>query len=142
MLVSTFGRKNQNIPAFTGYMNSIMPKSDTSRAYYYLSLPKSPSKSVVYTLLEKAANAANLKNMPFIQCVGDQPVYTIIVELKNENPEKFEKVLPILGSFHIQLAFMSAIYKRVKGSNIEDLLSESELVTSGSVDKALKGKHY
>ena len=28
-------------------------------------------------------------------------------------------ILPILGSFHIEMGFMSAIYKRLKKSNIE-----------------------
>ena len=80
--------------------------------------------------------------MPFVQVVGDQPVYAFIVELKNENPSIFKQILPVLGSFHIQLSFMSAIYKRIQGSNIEDLLSDAGLITSGSVHKALKGKHY
>ena len=39
------------------------------------------------------------KNMPFAVVVGDQPVYTLIVEIKNENPEKFDKVIPFLGPF-------------------------------------------
>ena len=132
----------QDIPSFTGFMNSIMPQDDKSNAYYFLSLPKSPSKAVVYTCLEKAAAAAKEKKMPFIQCIGDQPVYTFIVELKTENPEKFKHILPVLGSFHVQMSFMYAIYKRIQNSNIEDLLSEAGLITSGSVHKALKGKHY
>ena len=97
---------------------------------------------MVYTLLLRISDAAKKKNMPFVQVVGDQPVYAFIVELKNENPSIFKQILPVLGSFHIQLSFMSAIYKRIQGSNIEDLLSDAGLITSGSVHKALKGKHY
>ena len=37
---------------------------------------------------------------------------------------------------------MAAIHKRIQGSNIEDLLAEAGLITRGSVDKALKGRHY
>ena len=132
----------QDIPSFTGFMNSIMPFDEKSKAYYFLSLPESPTKAVVYTCLLKAAAASEAKNMPFIQVIGDQPVYAFIVELKNENPEKFKRILPVLGSFHIQMSFMSAIHKRIQGSNIEDLLSEAGLITGGSVHKALKGKNY
>ena len=134
--------EEQDIPSFTGFMNSIVPPDEKSKAYYFLSLPKAPSKAVVYTCLEKAAAAATEKNMPFIQVVGGQPVYTFIVELKCENPEKFKLILPVLGSFHIQMSFMSAIYKRIQNSNIEDLLTEAGLITNGSVNKALKGKNY
>ena len=76
--------------------------------------------------------------MAFVQAVGDQPSYAS--ELKNENLDKFKRILPVLGSFHIQLSFMSAIIKRINGSDIKDLLSDSDSITSDSVHKALKGK--
>ena len=80
--------------------------------------------------------------MPFIQFVGDQPVYAHVVEIKYENPEKFSYILPVLGSFHTQMCFMKTIYRRIKESNIEDLLVESGLIVQGSVEKALSGGHY
>ena len=131
-----------SLGAFTGFMSSIMPRDDKSKPYYFLSLPKPPSKAVVFTILEKAVLAAEEKNMPFIQVAGDQPVYTFIIELKNENREKFKLIIPVLGSFHTQMSFMYTIYKHIKGSNIEDLLAEAGLITIGSVHKALMGKDY
>ena len=92
--------------------------------------------------MEKAETAAVSKNMPFIQFVGDQTVYAHIVELKYENPDKFAHILPILGSFHIEMSFMSAIYKRLKESNAEDLLVEAGLIAQGSVVQDLRGSHY
>ena len=59
-----------DIGAFTGFMSSISPIESKSKPYYHVSLPKSPSKSVVYTLMKKAADAASNKRMPFIQFVG------------------------------------------------------------------------
>ena len=106
-----------------------------------MSLPEPPSKKVIFTLLEKAMAAAKRKNMKFIQCIGDQPVYALMVGLKAKNPEKFALILAVLGAFHTQMAFMHAIYKRLQGSTVEDLLSEAGL-TSGSVHKALQGKDY
>lgn len=113
-----------------------MPLDDKSKPCYFLSLLKAPSKAVNFTLLEKAVLAAEQKSMPsFIQVVGDQPVYAYIVELKNENPDKFKLVLPVLGSFHTQMSYMYTIYKHLRGSNIEDLLAEAGLITIGSVQK-------
>ena len=80
--------------------------------------------------------------MPFIQLVGDQPVYALIVEVKNENKNDFEALLPVLGGFHTQGAFMAAMYRRFKGSGIEDLAVAAGIVEAGSVDQALKGKHH
>ena len=80
--------------------------------------------------------------MPFVLLVGDQPVYALIVQLKYENQELFDRILPFLGPFHTQCSFMSAINKRFNGSGLSDLLVAAEVITEGSVDNALKGKHY
>ena len=80
--------------------------------------------------------------MPFIQLVGDQPVYALILEIKNENPEKFQKVLPVLGGFHIQTAFLSTIAKRFREFGLEEWVVAARIVEAGSVDQAIRGKHY
>ena len=120
----------QNIGAFTGFMVSVFPKEDQSKPYYFITLPKPSTKPVIYTLIENTETPAPAvsKNIFFIQFVGDEPVYAHIVELKYENSDKFAHILPILGSFYIKMSFMSAIYKRLKKSNIEDLLAEASLI--------------
>ena len=50
--------------------------------------------------------------------------------------------MPFLGPFHTQCVMMSAIYKRYKGSELGDVLVAGGVVAEGSVDQALKGKHY
>ena len=113
-----------------------------SKTFYHLTFPKHPDKSTVNQSMQKCKEIAEFKNMPFIQLVGDQPVFTLISEVKYENPIKYEKILPVLGSFHIQLAFMGTINKRFSGSGLSDLVVAAELIQCGSVDHALKGKHY
>ena len=132
----------QDIGAFTEFMASVFPKEDQLKPYYFTTLPKPPTKPVIYTLMEKVETATVSKNMPFIQFVGDQPVYTHIVELKYKNPDKFARILPILGSFHIEMSFISAIYKPLKESNIENLLVEAGLIAQGSVVQASRASHY
>ncbi len=39
--------------------------------------------------------AAKKKTMPSISLVGDQPLYALMVQLKNENTDKFEVILVI-----------------------------------------------
>ena len=132
-------QNEKDIGAFTGFMVSVFPKEDQAKPYYFTTLPKPPTKSVLYTVMEKAETTAASQNMPFIQFVGDQPVYAYIVELKYENPDKFAHILPMLGSFHIEMSFMSGIHKRLKESNIEDLLVEARLIAQVSVVQALRG---
>ena len=55
---------------------------------------------------------------------------------------KFELILPFLGTFHTKMSFMSAINKRFKGSGLAELLVAADVIAKGSVEQALKGKHY
>ena len=63
------------------------------------------------------------KNIPFVLLTSDQPVYTLTVRLRNENKEKFNKIIPILGSFHTQVAFITVIAKRFEGPGFSDIFS-------------------
>ena len=86
--------------------------------------------------------AVELKNMPFIVICGYLPVYYLIVELCSENEEKFSKIPPWLGQFHLEMSTMNVIYKRYRGSELDELLVIADAVAAGFVDQALKGKHY
>ena len=105
----------QKIGSFAGFQANIHEFVEKSTAYYFLTFPKPPHKSVVHEVMCRMVAAAEMKSMPFIQLVGDQPVYTLIVQLKNENAGKFDLILPFLGPFHAHLSFITAINKRFKG---------------------------
>ena len=80
--------------------------------------------------------------MPFIQLIGDQPVYALIVEMKNKNQGDFENILLVLGVFHTQGAFMATMYRWFKGSGLEDPAVAAGIVEAGFADQALTGKHH
>ena len=58
-----------------------------------------------------------------------------------ESPE-FDNVFVALGSFHIELAFFSALGKIVKESGATHFLGELEILKSGSLNGFIKGKSY
>ena len=70
-----------------------------------------------------------------IRMSEDQPVY----EVKYEIPEIFRHILPVLGGFHIQCAFMATMYRRFRGSGFEDWVRAAGIVEAGSVEQALRG---
>ena len=61
-----------------------------------------PNKTVVHEMMCRSVAAADKKDMAFIQLVGDQPVYALILEIKNEDPTTFRSIMPVLGGFHTQ----------------------------------------
>jgi hypothetical protein len=66
--------------------------------------------------------AAVKKHVPFILLYGDQPVCTLIVQLKAEHPDVLNLIDSFLGSFHAQCSFISAMNKIFHGSGLSDIL--------------------
>ena len=133
---------NQKVPGFAGFQALISAPVEKSKAYYFMTYPEPPKKPVLNDVMMKIKKAIQRKSMPFAVVVGDQPVYTLLVEIKNEHPQEYEKVIPFLGPFHTQSCMIYAIYKRYKGSGIADVLVAAGVIAEGSVDQALRGKHY
>ena len=82
------------------------------------------------------------KNMLFVLLTWDQPVYTLIVLIRNENDGRFNKINPILGPFHTQVAFITAISKRFERSGLSDIFVSANIIADKSVDEAMCGKHF
>jgi len=74
--------------------------------------------------------------------VEDLPVYVLVTLLKAENSVKYHNIVPFLSPLHTQCSMMTAIYKRYKGSELEDIFVVGEVIADSSVDQALKGKHF
>lgn len=64
------------------------------------------------------------------------------MQLKAENSKLIKNIIPILGAFHQQMSYIYAIYKRFKGSGMAETLVAAGVVVEGSVDQAVRGKHY
>ena len=92
--------------------------------------------------MSRLADVIKERRMPFPKLVGDQPVYALIVQLRNENRKAFEKILPILGPFHTQCSLITAINKRFSGSDLSEILVSADAISEKSVENALKGKYF
>lgn len=132
----------QTIPSYSGFHAGLNMEQRKSKAYFHTSYNQPPNKSVVNDVMDKLSTIIATKRMPFAFLVGDHPVYVLITLLKAENPNKYRDIVPFLGPFHTQCVMMSAIYKRYKGSELGDVLVAGGVISEGSVDRALKGKHY
>ena len=59
-----------------------------------------------------------------------------------KNKEKFNKIVSILGPFHTQVAFITAIAKRFEGSGLSDIFVSASIIADKSVDQAMRGKRF
>jgi len=129
------------MPGFSGFHANMAKPTEKSRAIYHMDYPDPPSKTILYDIMYKLTKSINDKNMPFGTIVGDHPVYVLRLALKCENAVHFNRIVPFMGPFHIQMLFIYAIYKRFKGSGISDVLVAAGVIVEGSVDQELCGKH-
>ena len=113
-----------------------------SKPYYWLTYPRPPHKSVVHEIMTHLLQVIDEKSLPFVLLTGDQPVYTLIVQVRNECVGMFDKIIPFLGPFHTQVAFITAISKRFQGSGLADIVVSASIIAEKSVDQAFRGKHY
>ena len=132
----------QSIGSFAGYQSLFQFPVTPSKPHYFRTLPKPPRKSVVNEVMMRLIGVIAEKNISFVQLVGDQPVYTLIVQLINENFDKFKNIILVLGPFHTQSPFITVINKRFSGSGITELIVSTDIIADKSVYQAFSGKHY
>ena len=135
----------QAVPGWSGFNavasnQKIPPKSVVG---YCPLIDASPTElSTVYTWLTKSLEMATQLNLDDTVVVLDQAIYAKALEVVWKQKEKFNSIVLRMGSFHITCVFLSVMGKRFKDGGLRDLLLESTLVGSGSLNGVLEGKHY
>ena len=59
-----------------------------------------------------------------------------------QSPGEFNDVIVHMGSFHLTCPFMGALGKKMRCSGLEEVLIESGICASGSIEQVLTGKRY
>ena len=57
-------------------------------------------------------------------------------------PMKFERHIIMIGTFHLSMGYYNMLGKKMAGSGISDVLLESGLISSGSLQGVLSGKNF
>ena len=69
----------QKIGAYSGFQANIYDSSPKGKAYYNMTHSQPSNKTVVHEMMCRSVAAADKKDMAFIQLVGNQPVYALIL---------------------------------------------------------------
>ena len=132
----------QKVPSYSGFQARMRQPVEKSTPLFHTSYPDNPNKSIINDCMDKLTKAVDEKKMPFAVIVGDYPVYKLMLDLKSENPSKYTKLIPFIDPFHCQMSFIYCMYKRFQGSGIDDVLVAAGVITEGSCEQALRGKHF
>ena len=95
---------------------------------FYASLTKPTDKQKAHFHIKRSCGIWRNAKMPFVQLIGDQPVYALIEEVEHGYPVLSEKILPVLGGFYTACTFLARIYRRFKGLGLEDIAISAGIV--------------
>ena len=80
-------------------------------------------------------------NMEYVHVIMDVSAGIKAYHLMWNYPERWKLIIIHLDDFHIFIAFFSVIGKFISGSDFEEIVYQSNLCTSRSLNAALSGKH-
>ena len=136
--------QNGNTPLYAGFMNWFIKDTlPLQRIAYMEPIPRSPTNNDV-------VRETMIQSLTVVEEMGQDHAlvtYDLAVALKAysiqalESPT-FDKLLIMLGNFHIESAFYGAVRTMINESGIEFILSEADILVGGSMVGFIKGKFY
>ena len=132
----------QHIPSWTGFFIKIrqdVPIRPSKVGYLDCLDAPATEMSTIYHMLERALRIKSQLKVKSIVCVYDQAIYAKAYQIKCKEPEKFNSVFLMMGTFHIIMTLLAVIAARFKDAGLKDLVIQSVLVAEGSVDTMFSG---
>ena len=106
-------------------------------------IPRSPTNNdVVKEPMVRTLKIANETGQDYAVVTYDLQVALKAYSIQAIETPLFDKLLIMLGNFHIELAFYGAIGTLIKESGIEFILTEADILAEGSMMGFIKGKFY
>lgn len=139
-----------SIPDWTGFntifnLHEVPPSSRIG----YLPVINSPSteRSTCTQVLNNALNVCDQLSQEEVVVVADQAIYAKLQELvwqdrTRGNEALYSRVILRMGTFHTIGVLLAVIGKRFANSGLQQLLVDGDVVSAGSANAVLDGKHY
>ena len=136
---------NQSVPDWGGWVSLTGKKGQEpiSKVEYMppINAPITDNSTVMH-VLHISQEATDAVGQPFTFVTFDLAAAKKAYDIIWTYPQRFHNVIVLLGAFHMACTFMGAIGKMMRGSGLEEVLIESQVCASGSLEKVLNGKHY
>ena len=98
--------------------------------------------TTIYQYLSYMQKLSFEANMPYVNVTLDCGAAVNAYKLIWNYPTVFDNVIVHLGDFHFMKEIFVVLGKLVKGSGFEDIVFQSNLSSSGSLNGVINGSHY
>ena len=129
---------------WSGWNSLFSPQNDEVQKVWYLpQINESPtSNAVVVETLNRSLAIAAETSKETIAVTYDLAIAKMAMKIQSEEKPKFDKVFIALGSFHVEMALLSAYGKFVAESGGPFILNECDVLAKGSLRSFHSGKNY
>ena len=132
------------IPFWTGFNAMLTIKQNVKTTASYLPTIEAPptDMATVYTVLKRGKELTESLGQHCQIHTFDQQLYALAQQVKWARPEEFQSLTNRLGGFHTLSTFTACIGKIWGDSGLKDLLVESNVYASNTVDRMLTGHQF
>ena len=136
--------RDSNTPLYAGFVSKyVKDPLPIQRICYMDPIPKSPTNNeVVKETMIRTLNVAKETGQEYAVVSYDLAVALKAYSIQALDEPFFDKLLIMLGNFHIELSFYGAVGTFIEESGIEYILTEADVLAEGSMVGFLKGKFY
>ena len=135
---------NENMPLFNGFYSQFMDDTLPLTVIGYLDpISHPPTRNdVVHETLVRSLHVANETGMEYHPVTYDLAVALKAYSIQSLRAPEFDRLIILLGHFHIEMAFFGAVGTYLSDSGLEYLLTETNVLAEGSLNGFIKGKFY
>ena len=92
--------------------------------------------------MKYAEDASNEVGQYYVYSTFDLGVCMKAFPLLWNFPDKFERHIVLIGTFHLNMGYFKMVGRKMDGSGIDHILIESNIISPGSIKGVLSGKNY
>ena len=137
--------ESQTVPSWAGWLSQTAAQATcpVSKVEYMAPLNESINEnSTVQYILEQSIKASTEVDQEYAIVTFDLAVAKKAYALVWQYTEQFSKVIVRMGVFHTICSLFGTVGKMMKGSGFSEIVIESGICASGSLDRVMSGKHF
>lgn len=133
-----------NVPMWVGFNSLLVDNNSPKQIVSYLTpINESPTnKSVVLETMKQSQKICKEVKQSSIQVTYDLAIAKVALEMQASYKPNLDNLFIHLGPFHIMMAYFKAIGKVIMDCGLTNVMVQSNLLASGSVNGFLEGKHF
>lgn len=133
-----------NVPMWVGFNSFLVDNNSPQQIVSYLTpINQSPTnKSVVLETMKQSQQICEEVKQSSIQVTYDLAIAKIALQIQASHKPDLDNLFIHLGPFHIMMAYFKTIGKFIMHCGLTNVMVQSNLLASGSVNGFLEGKHF